>query len=60
VTSHTECLNGGTLNGNACVCPKYFTDIDCGVPICLHGGQTDGQRCYCTPQWTGVHCETGL
>lgn len=53
------CLNGGTWNGQACICPNGFQGDQCQtkVPKCYNGGSWDGIKCVCTSLYQGPKCE---
>ncbi|KAM5330463.1 mucin-17-like [Glossophaga mutica] len=53
------CLNGGTWNGKACVCPPGFKGDKCQseILVCQNGGSWDGIKCVCTIPYQGQKCE---
>ncbi|XP_069194609.1 fibrillin-1-like [Procambarus clarkii] len=58
----TSCLNGGTCQGNRCVCRLGFRGEHCAEPVCqepcLNGGRCVGpDRCACVYGFTGRRCE---
>ncbi|XP_051031606.1 mucin-17-like [Phodopus roborovskii] len=54
-------MNGGSWNGEICLCPNGFTGDRCQnrVPTvaCQNGGMWDGLKCQCTSLFHGPRCE---
>uniref|UniRef100_A0A8C6QGE6 Mucin-17-like n=2 Tax=Nannospalax galili TaxID=1026970 RepID=A0A8C6QGE6_NANGA len=52
-------LNGGSWNGQFCLCPSGFTGDRCQhvSVICQNGGSWDGLKCQCTSVFYGPRCE---
>uniref|UniRef100_A0A8C2N0F5 Mucin 3, intestinal n=1 Tax=Cricetulus griseus TaxID=10029 RepID=A0A8C2N0F5_CRIGR len=54
-------MNGGSWNGEICLCPNGFTGNLCQdrvpVVICQNGGSWDGLKCQCTSLFYGPRCE---
>ncbi|XP_010212871.1 PREDICTED: mucin-3B-like, partial [Tinamus guttatus] len=51
------CLNGGTWDGNKCICVDGFSGSLCEYPICQNGGTWEGGLCYCLPNFQGNECQ---
>ncbi|XP_052610945.1 mucin-17-like [Peromyscus californicus insignis] len=56
-----NCLNGGSWNGQVCLCPNGFTGNLCQdrvpVVVCQNGGTWDGLKCQCPSLFYGPRCE---
>uniref|UniRef100_A0A8C8TMT4 Mucin 3, intestinal n=1 Tax=Peromyscus maniculatus bairdii TaxID=230844 RepID=A0A8C8TMT4_PERMB len=54
-------MNGGSWNGQVCLCPNGFTGNLCQdrvpVVVCQNGGTWDGLKCQCTSLFYGPRCE---
>lgn len=51
------CLNGGTWDGNKCICPDEYYGPLCEFPMCQNGGTWNNGICQCPPNFHGVECQ---
>ncbi|GMT23535.1 hypothetical protein PFISCL1PPCAC_14832, partial [Pristionchus fissidentatus] len=57
----SDCLNGGVMYNDTCLCQAHFTGDKCSTVVCDNGG-TPGfmNSCMCTKGWGGPFCSYAI
>ncbi|CAI5456434.1 unnamed protein product [Caenorhabditis angaria] len=52
-----QCLNGGVLYNNTCICQSHFSGERCQTISCENGGSSQFGICQCAAGFSGQFCE---